>query len=341
MTTVAGKLDSRLTGVGASEAAAVLGVDPHRSALTLYHSKTGDTTPDRDGNEHTHWGNIMEPLLVPEYYRAAAPGARVLTVQELEARYGARCRPAIHDDQRTIAHPTLSYIFATPDGLALMPDGKLRGAEVKNKGARQAQFWGESGTDEIPDEVLVQCHVGMICTQADEWGVGAYFGGADFRTYLIKADAEMAAIIENALTEFWLQHVVPRQPPPVVDGTERTHKTLAQLWKQHSQEVMEADIEQAKLLGEYAMTRGLLEGYKDTVSLLEAKLKEQIADGAGLKAPIGQVTWKRNKDSVVTDWEAVAQHMAQHLPPNLGPSIVMNHTATKPGPRVFRWSAAK
>lgn len=66
-------------------------------------------------------------------------------------------------------------------------------------------------------------------------------------------------------------------------------------------------------------------------ALLEQRIKEIIGDAEGIESPdIGSVTWRNNKTSNVTDWEALAR--------SLTPSAekVAAFTKKKPGSRVFR-----
>ena len=61
-------LKERKTGIGGSEAAAIMGLDPNRSALSVYLDKIGEGVPVEE-NERMHWGTMLEREIALEYKR--------------------------------------------------------------------------------------------------------------------------------------------------------------------------------------------------------------------------------------------------------------------------------
>lgn len=61
----------RREGIGGSDAAAVLGVSPWASAMSIYTDKIGlaELDPDEEVSEQARWGKILEPHLVDEFAR--------------------------------------------------------------------------------------------------------------------------------------------------------------------------------------------------------------------------------------------------------------------------------
>ena len=61
----------RRDGIGGSDAAAVLGVSPWSSAMSVYADKIGITEqdPNEEVSEQARWGKILEPHLVEEFRR--------------------------------------------------------------------------------------------------------------------------------------------------------------------------------------------------------------------------------------------------------------------------------
>jgi len=87
--------------------------------------------------------------------------------------------------------------------------------------------WGDEGTDEIPDRVIVQCHVEMLCRVGDEVDgtglaaayreatcchVGAFLGGRGFGLFVVPRNKSLCDIILDEAAKFWT--CVERDTPP-------------------------------------------------------------------------------------------------------------------------------
>ena len=67
-------LEVRKTGIGSSDAAAAVGLNPYQSQLELWLVKTGrdDGLPKVDPHDEEspmYWGNILEPIVAAHYTR--------------------------------------------------------------------------------------------------------------------------------------------------------------------------------------------------------------------------------------------------------------------------------
>ena len=67
-------LDVRKTGIGSSDAAAAVGLNPYKSQLELWLEKTGrdgglPKSDPQDETSATYWGNILEPIVAAHYTR--------------------------------------------------------------------------------------------------------------------------------------------------------------------------------------------------------------------------------------------------------------------------------
>jgi putative phage-type endonuclease len=61
-------LAERRRGIGSSDAAAILGVNPYKSAYAVWAEKTGLVGPDWEPpSEAALWGNLLEPLIAEQY----------------------------------------------------------------------------------------------------------------------------------------------------------------------------------------------------------------------------------------------------------------------------------
>ena len=88
--------------------------------------------------------------------------------------------------------------------------------EAKYVGPNSTSEWGEDGSDQVPDHVLVQVQHQLYVTCAGVCHVAAAvagFAGIDWRIYPIEPRQRlMEAIVEQEM-RFWRDHVITRTPP--------------------------------------------------------------------------------------------------------------------------------
>ena len=96
----------RRMGIGGSDAAAVLGVSPFRTARDLYYDKRGivSTSADEDNWVQLEVGNLLEPLV-----------ARIF-----EKKTGLK----VYQRKAMFRHPLYPWMLADLDYLVDLPDGK-------------------------------------------------------------------------------------------------------------------------------------------------------------------------------------------------------------------------
>lgn len=191
-------LAERNRSVGASEAAAVLGVCPYATPIDVWQRKLG-LAPPMPESEPMLWGSLLEPVILAEYER--------------------RTGRAVFDRQRFDRHPKYPWMTATLDGVA-----EDRIIEVKTASA-YADEWGDEETDQIPESYLVQVHHQMAVTERDRADVVALIGGQRLRIYEVERNAELIELIEDRVAQFW-DCVLRRSPP---DWGRMDARTLAVL----------------------------------------------------------------------------------------------------------------
>ncbi len=179
-------LAERQKSVGASEAAAAIGVSPWMTPVELWQIKTNRSAPIAE-NEAMAWGTKLEPIILDEY----------------EDRTGA----SVGRRQEFVRHPIHPIMTATLDGMT--EDGKL--VEVKTTNAFTKGF-GDEEADEIPDHYRIQIHHQMACTGATEADLVVLIGGQRLRIYPVARDADLVNAIEDRVKAFW--RCVESDTPP-------------------------------------------------------------------------------------------------------------------------------
>ena len=59
----------RRNGIGGSDAAAIMGLSPWRTAMDVWLEKTGEFTRDDEENEQMYWGTVLEAVVAEEFTR--------------------------------------------------------------------------------------------------------------------------------------------------------------------------------------------------------------------------------------------------------------------------------
>jgi putative phage-type endonuclease len=189
----------RRTGIGGSDAAAVLGLSRWRSPLDVYLEKTGTDVEITD-TPAMYWGRRLERVILEAYVEQ--------TGVAVDAPVGV---------YRMLRSSTRPWQIYSPDGMAAD-----RLVEIKT--ARTAEGWGEPGTDEVPDDYAIQVQHGMAVTGLPRCDVAVLIGGSDFRVYTVERDNALIADLIAAEAAFW-QRVERRDPPPP-----RTYTEAQRLW---------------------------------------------------------------------------------------------------------------
>lgn len=187
-------LAQRRTGIGGSDAAAVLGLSKWKTPLSVWLDKTGQngSTPE---SEPMRWGTLLEPVVRQEY--------------------AERSGNEVRQPDTILRHPAHPFMLANVDGVT--SSGRL----VEIKTARTAEGWGVPGTDEVPEDYLIQVQHYMAVTALPVADIAVLIGGSDFRIYTVPSDAELQGMMIDAEARFW-SSVEMNQPPAPVSYADAT-----------------------------------------------------------------------------------------------------------------------
>jgi putative phage-type endonuclease len=257
---------ARKHGIGASEAAAVLGLSKWTSPLDIYLRKTQDGIPTAD-NLDTKRGRLLERAVLDWY----------------EFDHGA-----IERNLARIDSAQFPFMFASLD--ARRVDDR-RPVECKTVGPRALAYWGEVESGEIPQEYFVQVTHQMIVTGATSADLAALKAGEQLDVYRIEYDAEIAEMIVEGLRQFWTR-VENREPPPPQTGDE-----AGRLYRRSKAQGVEAPAPIAKAYAELLETRAVIQPLAEREEKLISDIKLFMADRDALLVGGSIVaTWKTPKD---------------------------------------------
>lgn len=276
-------LTVRKGGIGSSDAAAAVGLNPYKSQLALWLEKTGRDAamPQIDANEDStpaFWGTILEPIVATQYSKRTG-----LKVRKVNAVLQ-------HSD------PDLRWMMANLDR-EVIGSAEVQILECKTAGINGAKLW----KDGVPEYVQLQVMHQLAVTGKQAADVAVLIGGQDLEIHRIERDEKMIANLIDLERRFW-QYVVDDTPPPA-DGSNSADQALRCLYPQDNGRTLD-------LSGNPALSVAYVElkALKQTISKQqqrEAELKQLLQQAMGdvSRATFagGQITWKRSKDSTVLD----------------------------------------
>lgn len=323
-------LAERRLGIGGSDISVLLGLSPFRSQYDLWLDKTcreSSFDPSPEAAERMMWGNLLEATVGQIW--ADKTGHKI-----------QRINTPLVDPECTIARVNLDRAVVQPGSRARWDEkeqrlaGALGVLEIKtaNAFAANSADWGDEGTDEIPEHYWTQVQWELGIARLELGHVAVLFGGQQLRTYKIQADRDLYLEMRAAAADWWERHVVADTPPaPETEDDARRRwpahaagKSMAVSTELASQvEALRALRAQAKTIEEQE------QALRDSICVAFGDAEEITFGGRKL------ATWKANKPSKETNWQALAEFMKPQ------PDTVSQFTSTVPGARVLRLSTTK
>lgn len=303
-------LEVRKHGIGSSDAAAAVGLNPYKSQLELWMEKTGRDAdlPKPDPHDTTapvYWGTLLEPIVAASYTQQT--GRRVRKVNAV------------------LQHPDKPWMLANIDR-EVIGAGDVQILECKTAGEFGARLW----KDGVPEYIQLQVQHQLAVTGKQAADVAVLLCGQQLQVHRIQRDAMLIAKLIALQERFW-QYVTSDTPPPV-DGSDSAATVLQYLYPRDTGEQLDfsQDSQMSALFTDLEEARFQTDKYKQ----LEEQFKQQIqqAMGEASKATFetGSVSWKRSKDSTSLDSKRL---LTDH------PELLEQYSLTRPGNRRFLVSA--
>lgn len=168
--------------------AAIMGFDPFRNAYDVWLDKTGKLEPAEESKVMKR-GKYLEPAILNFAEDVLGPLER--------------------SPERLEFVDSSLFLLSHPD--ALFEGNPI---EAKSQGAYSKEVWGDEDTDQVPDRVIIQCHVHLICTDVSlKCYVPVYLPYREFQMFFVNYDKQISDRIIETAGHFWTQHVVKDTPP--------------------------------------------------------------------------------------------------------------------------------
>ena len=183
---------NRKKHIGSSDVSAILGLDPFKNAYEVWLDKTEKLDDKEKTGRAMNLGSMLEHAII----------------RMAEDRLGK----IIRNQYRTVKD--FPVLAASTDGIV-----KTSGEPVEAKStnithrAPETDQWGEEGTDQVPERIILQCTVQMMATESQVCHNPVIIGGRGFVMFRIPFDKDLAAMILERVAKFWEFNVQGDNPP--------------------------------------------------------------------------------------------------------------------------------
>lgn len=289
-------VDRRRSGIGGSDAGAILGISPWSSALAVWEEKRG-TAPPFEASERMLWGTRLEGAVLAHY--AETTGRKV--------KRGGR---------RFMRHPDIPYVVGHPDGLA-----EDRLVEAKTA-AILGPDWGEDGSPDIPAVYFTQVQHYMLLPAIPKVAdIPVLVGGREYRHFTVPADKVFQEELLHVEGPFW-QSVIDGIPPEP-DGSESAGQTLRRMFPRAMPEEVVATPEVTTYAELYQLSKAELAAAVKEVDRYAQLMQRYMGAKERLIGPGFSATWSNREGQV--SYKSALEEVRQGL--QLAASIGDPHAA--------------
>lgn len=271
----------RKNGIGSSDAAAAVGLNPYQSQLELWMVKTGRDArlPKDDPNDDSSplfWGTMLESFVAAAYTKRTGNRVRKLNA--------------------VLQHAQYPWMLANLDREVMgIPDVQI--LECKTTGMNGQKLW----RDGVPEYIQLQVQHQLAVTGKRAADVAVLVCGNDFRTSRIQRDERMIKSLIELEQRFW--HYVETDTPPPADGSDSAARALQALYPEDNTTVLqlEDDSEMNAAFSDLLAVRQSISESEKLEATLKQRIQERMGNAGKAVFSTGEVTWKKARDSVVLD----------------------------------------
>lgn len=293
----------RTESIGASDAAALMGLNKYRSPDRLYDIKVGNAPEDED-NELMAQGRQQEAGV--GYWYAQ----RMCHLGKMEFTYPGTTY---------LGDGGMGWVSATPDAL-VRQNGEIFGLEIKTASEYRDSEFGTEFTEDIPLEYYMQCQWSMFVFCLDRWDLAVRVGGNKVRVYTILKSNETISEMLSIAERMWVDHIQKKIPPPA-SGHEKYTETFKDRNPSTSSEMIDADGSDQALWDSLCAAQVELDRAKHDYNKTKNTFMERIGPHKGVEGKDWRVTISRYP-SKSTKWSVVARDAGA------SPELINRHTKT-------------
>lgn len=266
-------LEARKSGIGGSDASAVLGLNEYATPMTVWLEKTGKTeAPDLSDKESVYWGTVLEDVIAEEFKKRHPE----LKVRRLNAMMWSKGYP---------------FMFASVDRVLEDQDGKDGILEIKTVGIRKKSDWD----DGVPAYYLAQVNHYLAVTGYEYAYVAVLIAGQEYREYKIERDDEDIVFLVEKEAKFWNYVINDAMPPALAKKVDS--EALGSIYAESDEEYLTILDEDIPELTELQSVTDQIKPLEERKKELSNTIKQRIGSAKGIQTPTLKVTWSRSETS--------------------------------------------
>lgn len=277
-------LTERQKGIGGSDAAAVIGVSPWKSAAQVYMDKVEPIAEEDEAkvSERLRIGHDLEAYVAKRFMEETGKKVR-------------RCNYMLH-------HPEHEFLLADIDREIVGENALL---ECKTTNSYAAGEW----VDEPPEHYQMQCIHYMMVTGVDRVYIAALIGNERFVWFVLERDEEAIAALMQAEIAFWRDNVEARVCPPP-DGSNAYSEYLKARYPQDDGGQMTLSVDgESALVGYLAMMESRKK-LDESIELYRQQIEAEMGEAQIAHTLSGhKVTWKTQSRTTID-----AKRLKKELP---------------------------
>ena len=264
----------RRTGIGGSDAGAIMGVSPYKGAFSVWADKQGKLPPLED-NEAMRQGRDLEDYVA----------RRFAEVSGLKVRHE-------YSMLRSVDHPCM---LADIDRRII---GERAGLECKtSRDITMARY----RNGEYPMEYYCQCLHYLAVTGWDCWYLAVLVYGTDLLIYKICRDEvldDIEALIK-AEEAFWDNHMV-LDVPPAPDALDSTAAALGSVYPHEDGTTVCADQDSDQALTDLAALKAQKRALDRQITERENQIKAAMGEAEVIAGTSVSATWRSSERTTIS-----------------------------------------
>lgn len=253
----------RKQGIGGSDAGAICGFNPYRTAMEVYRDKTSEKIEDVD-NEAMRQGRELEEYVAKRFTEETGKKVR-------------RANAMFYDEKNP-------FMLADVDRMIV---GENAGLECKTASPFMAEYWEG---DKVPLSYQMQAYHYMNVCNAEAWFIAVLIYGREFKVYKLERDEEIIANLIQLEKNFWENNVLKRTLPDP-DGSKLADSVIAEYFKESTGTAIPLQGFDDKLKRREELVT-LMDKMESEKRQIEQELKMYMGDAEKAENQLFRVSWK-------------------------------------------------
>ena len=290
-------LQARKKGIGGSDAASVLGLNPYKSYVSVYMDKIYE---DKESLKETSYnmklGNKLKNFVANEF--TSITGKKVRSINGI------------------LKNEKYPYALGNIDKSVV---GEKTFLECKVTNSYSKKLWKK----EIPIHYQIQCYHYMAISGASHCYVAALIGNEDFVIHKLERNEEFIYKIMELEKIFWEKYILDNNIP-MPDGSDDYSKMIKDMYK-YSKENTLILFEKEDILNRYDELNKIKKDIENEKKIIEQNIQLQMKDYEVAYIGNRKITWKNVRKNILDTRSIKKEH----------PELVNNFMKTTTS-RVFK-----